>query len=58
MALGLCNSVLADLIQQSLIADFQKRRRLFAVPVGFVQSFSDGFVFVFGFAGEWGLQCG
>ena len=50
MALGLSDAVLPNLVQQRLIADFQQRSSLLAVPVGFIQSFADGLGFgsVFG----------
>jgi len=45
VALGLCDAVLADLIQQRLVADLQQRGSLLAVPIGFVESFADGLSF-------------
>ena len=32
------NSILADLVEQRFVADLQQGRRLFAVPVGFIQA--------------------
>ncbi len=39
------DAVLADLVQQSFVADLQQRRRLLAIPVGLIESFGDGFGF-------------
>jgi hypothetical protein len=43
VASGLSDPVLANLVQQRFVADFQQRGRLFAVPVGFVEGPADGF---------------
>jgi hypothetical protein len=54
MTLRLRDAVLADLVQQGLVADFQQSRSLFPIPVGFVERLGDGFGFgpVFGGAGQ------
>ena len=37
------NAVLADFVEQRLVADLEQRGRLLAVPVGFIKRFGDGF---------------
>src|SRR5437867_12373634 len=51
MALGLSDPVLANLVKQRLVADLQQRRSLLTVPVGFFQSFGNGFGFGLVFGG-------
>ena len=43
------NAVLADLIEQSFVADFEQGCGLFAVPIGLLEGLRDGggFGFVF-----------
>ena len=43
VALGLRDAVLPNLVKQRLVADLQQRGRLFAVPVGFIKCFGNGF---------------
>ena len=54
VALGLCDSVLANFVQQRLVADLQDRRSLLAVPVCLLQSAHNCFRlgFIFGAAGN------
>ena len=54
MALGLGNPVLANLIEQRLVTDLQQRRRLLAIPIGFVERLADRFSLgsIFGGAGQ------
>src|ERR1700685_1198442 len=54
MALGFGDSVLPDLVEQSFVADLQKRSLLFAIPVSGFQSLADcfSFRFVLGGAGQ------
>ena len=51
-ALGLSDAVLADLVEQSFIADLENRCRLLTVPVRLLQSLGDGLGlgFIFGSA--------
>lgn len=51
VALGLGDSILPDLVQQGFVADLQKSRSLFAVPVGLLERLPDGFAFGFVFGG-------
>ena len=53
-AAALRYAVLADFVEQSFVADLQKRRGLFAIPVCFFEGPGNGFgfSFVFGVAGK------
>ncbi len=57
VTLRLGNSVLANLVEQGLVADLENGCRLLAIPVGLFESFGDGlrFGFVLGRASQ-GLQ--
>ena len=54
VALGFGNAILPDLVEQGLVADLENRGCLLAVPVGLLESLSDGlrFGFIFGGAGQ------
>ena len=47
VALGFGDSILPDLVEQSLVADLENRGCLLAIPVGLFESLGDGLRFGF-----------
>ncbi len=54
VALALGDAVLANLVQQCLVADLQQGSCLLSIPVGFLECLRDGLSlgFIFGTAGQ------